>query len=641
MSWSIGGQPVVELWEAANSLAAMELIEPPEFARATTILNVIGWQPSLGYLLMLRRDLAKLNMEKLHDLVVDNPDGSGPVTSKGWLAIASECLTPGDANDPKSLHLLTIADGRWRAGANGGLHAAGVNQNFNLPTASQFDRYLVDRSLGDVVFGWDDMVSKLWTDKLTHHLGSYPGLPVSLTGVPVGWAFNGVSAYAAVNMILDHLYCALAPNLDGSFRIVQLGVNDGTVRNLGQQAGKLIDDAEYFESKRGKMPGTLRFHFNQVYEIYGEEQTVTRGDVGFQWQSYAAHIIDVANTHGGDTNVTHAIWSCMPAVYDPLTNTITSTSLSGCNARAAAHAALYFTALNGCPRIEQTYSGIVNVLPGSQIKGVAWRQVIAPDQEGATVTDVFGTPQFQLRITDGKWHPMPVMSTAARAPNFRPQHPLYPPLEHTLIVHKLNNSDPCVKDDTDGRFNCGVMQYDSTTDTFLEKEPCWGVRIMPFNPDRDFIAKDDRVPARLVSYNCKGPDCRAVYAFITCSLKPGPGYTSSWFYSYPYPLSAPPPIALFLFRRPVVATISAPDVPEVDGLEVQLTADDAGTYRGEGPGGELVMRYDVSRAHFQFMDAMPVEHEHKPFHAVFEMTLGRLVYGHEQAGAAVTVTVHD
>lgn len=579
MSWTFGKFTVYEKWQAAQDLIELGIPTPATFARANSVLMTLGPQYGRGWLLMLRRDLDRLDKEALHSLTVTDPNGKGSMTVDGWLMLFSRRLFPGKDNDPDSLHLLEIADGRWRAGGNPGLYAHAVNKQFNIhgPDCGLPDTdedYYDDTLNASTRWTWAGMVNYLWT-QLAKQLGPYPGLPTSPHHYPEGWSFAGVSCYAALTEVLDRLCYALAPNADGGFRIVRIGDPDQATAKILQHAesdNRKLDDTESREGIRGRMPEGADIYFHVRYKNYGEEETTTRATgVGGQWQGKPAHVVSVDNPYGGgEENVRQPIWDDMPAVYSSLTANITAASSTLVTARAAERAADYFRALKNCPRSHKIFSGIVDVLPGSTIKGVAWRQVIAPDAEGGTVTEIVQHPARRLRISeDARFTPErdSGSSTSVRAPDFRPTWPVYPPVEQVLFLHK-HPGDDIVKPDTRGRYNCKVGQFDSSSLTWIEREKCWGVLVV--NDNGSALFDGDRVPARLLGFNCKDQDCRPVYGFWACNC-PATASGSG---------SGNPCCPAGALPGSLVADLSAPGLTCLDGTSIAMFPMPGGGYSG-------------------------------------------------------------
>ncbi len=478
--WTFGNFPVMDKWQASQNLLELGLRTPKEFRWTNTVMMPVGPQHGRGWLLMLRSDLARQSnfFETLHTVQIDN------VPLGGWLPLKARKLMGGN-KDPNALFLVEIVDGRYRCD-NEHYAAAGTKQ-FNIRAPDTGGKVYIDPTDGDVTWTWSSMLSTIW-GTMSSQLGGYPGLGFSPDGVPEGWGLIGVSAYAAMNEVLDKLDCAIAPNLDGSFRIVQLGKTDtNEVKNLNKQLERyqnqnlLIGDENPKFGTFGHMPGNVRVLHHVSYANYGEENLTARQTVtapGGAWQMAPSYGLIFANPYGGDPAITHALWDDLPAVWSSTANAaINSTAL---NTRGTERANRFFQSLHGCPRLHETYSGALPIVPGATLKGVAWRQ----DAQGGTITEIFGHPNRRVSIAnDARWKTLrnDESNTSIRPADFRPMKPLFPPLLQVVYVNKLKPSDMKAEalhsagvDPTgNGVYNGRMAQFDSAALGWSPREPCW------------------------------------------------------------------------------------------------------------------------------------------------------------------------
>src|ERR1019366_9106282 len=101
---------------------------------------------------------------------------------------------------------------------------------------------------------------------MVNQLGVYPGLPFTPNALPIGWIFEGTSAYGSLCKLLSRIGCevqaALTNAVGSQFSIVQTGAADTAADALLAAADALnvkLHDAEFQSIVRGKISyGELR-----------------------------------------------------------------------------------------------------------------------------------------------------------------------------------------------------------------------------------------------------------------------------------------------------------------------------------------------------------------------------------------------
>jgi hypothetical protein len=375
--------PVLDATDEAANIALLGKIPPADFAKANSLVNPLGREPAMGYLLLSRASLNAINLNGLHILVMDDSRGGKVIIPRLVIAKEPLNLTPSTvANDPKSAYLVTVADSRWRV-ANP-YYRVMANKEFNVRMSSTADSgdpaayYVTTMNTGSVPWTWLTLVQYLW-GLMAVQLGAAPAaLPFTPDGTPENWLFPGVPAWYALCEVLDKINCAVAwaPTL-GTYSIVEIGdadpISAGILARAESQARK-IDDAEPLAVVRGKVSESAYVYFRKQPPPLGQSPFV---------------VITVPSGFAGvEPGTATPIMDDLPALYDD-----TGTLLNGAdlNTRAAERAETFYLALAGIggTRLRKIYSGIVPIAPGSTIRGVAWRT----DAEGALITEVVRLPE--------------------------------------------------------------------------------------------------------------------------------------------------------------------------------------------------------------------------------------------------------
>lgn len=370
-------------------------------------------------------------------------------------------------------------------------------------------------------WSWTRMVEDIW-NMMSSILGTFPGLPAPGDSlVPENWIFSGVNAWKALSLILKRLGCAVKCDLTRSqqqYSIVRVGSSDVNTQNLIGLADSQqlrLHHGDYLESILAKEPMGVRVYFHRMELFHGTEQTVTIQSS--QWTSSAVHSEDVDNTNQGLTApYYHPLWDDKPAVYDAQGNLINQNSLT---TRATSRANDFFRMLRapGGIRGHIIWSGPLPFSPGSELKGVSWRQDLHgigdPEFPGGLVTEIVWHPFWDLRVTDaGRWDvycPDGGASTKLQPPDFRPSYPVYPNL---IEVVRIRSVPP----DSDGLFDAELQLYNSESMSWIVKDAVWAIE---GNGLKDQV-KTGRYHARLIGHK----KARPLYAFFICSL---PGFLHS------------------------------------------------------------------------------------------------------------------
>jgi hypothetical protein len=350
---------------------------------------------------------------------------------------------------------------------------------------------------------WALMVADVWA--VCAVLGAAPGLPATanVDGVPEGWIFNGISAYKALNQILDRLSCGIAADLSqpvgSQFTIVNVGAADAVALALINTAQpRKIHDEDFQEAIAGRVPYGVTVLFHRQQLDYGSERTTpqTTGANG-QFTTNAVYSIQVPGPAAiqpfAQAGIYHPIWDDMPALYDAGGSLLNGAALT---TRSLSRQADFYNSLlsTGGERLRKVFSGLLNFVPSSTIRGVAWRQW----HDGGLVTEIVRHPFRMLKANDqAQWEESDTGSTALQPRDLRPTFPVYPHLMQELRV--ANGTA-----DGSGRFDAYVQATDPNALTVSDQERVWAVEATGATT----VATGD-VIGRLLGYN----NGRPVYVF--------------------------------------------------------------------------------------------------------------------------------
>ncbi len=563
--WVLDKVPVQDLWQVYQDLQELGYPVPEQFKQANSFFLPQGESAGRGWVILTKKDLDSLDINGLHTLQItddgdqrqsnqaDKLSGQSTIKLQNLVIVYARNLEPGKGTDePTAVHLVELADSRWRCYNPTYFVAADKKYNVRSPdyncattleagaaahnTQNPPIRFFSDSLQGGTtVWTWNTMLEDLWK-LIEDKMGKYPGLPITPEGTPENWTFTGVSAWLAINEILYRIGCAVSVTGTANntqWIIVQIGKVDQEVKNLAKAANRKIHDEEFKESAKAKVPDTIRTYFHRVEKHYGSEETTSR-DMDHDWSMKATYFVDVPTGIPGAEPCKHPVWDDLPAIFDPVTQQVIAASAAACATRAIERKDDFVRMVqsdNGGKRLHQTYSGIVLVQPGAVFKGVCWRQTL-DFSEGGTVTEIVRHPFRNLKVSDsGKWVEADfefISSTSIRSRDMRPTWPNYPIHKQTIQV--IGSSPPThgpytpytlVTPDGAGRYNAVVERYDPDTLEFIDREVIWAVEM---NFESPIEAK--RYPARLSGYESDRPEyvfiAKCMSTVLITSSKSGP-----------------------------------------------------------------------------------------------------------------------
>jgi hypothetical protein len=278
---------------------------------------------------------------------------------------------------------------------------------------------------------WEEMACDIW-NTMSDLLGDFPGLPVTPDGLPEDWKFPGGGAWAALNQVLYKCGCMIAVDLrqpaGSQYTIVQIGATDATFEQamaaLDKQNFKVFDE-EWLESDIGRLPGGCQVFFHRKQWDYGTEETAAQSADQFSTQAVYSVQVDGPNTGTTIAGLYHPLWDDLPALYDATGNLLNGAALT-LRANNRTNDFYRMTGGVGGSRLRKHYGAIIGFTPGSECKGVCWRQWT--EKDGGWITDIVRHPWKFLRGLDehGEWMAEDMGSLAIQPPAFEPSYPNYP-----------------------------------------------------------------------------------------------------------------------------------------------------------------------------------------------------------------------
>jgi hypothetical protein len=483
---TLDGQPLRDVTDALEAIGDNDKPTPQEVSSANRLMVPAGPMPARGWVLMMAKDLLQLDLDDLHDLHFEyDAENGSPLQTMDFynLPITREpiCLTPSNmlANDPNSLYLIELSDSRFLVDNPYFCQSINAQYNVRAPAYVGAEQYTkgaaqtplpiecyyvqtLDNSNPDdpVTWTWKTMLNDIW-DTMKDQLGPFPSFSVnSKYGIPENWSFIGVSAWKSLNQVLTKLGYMVRPDLTqeaSQYKFVQVGASDTDLDDTLSQAvtnNRLIHDGLFQSSRRAQWPQNVTVFFHRL-EQAGGERTTTNDDT--QWSAgqdpsgRPAYSIDIAGPDLTNTepNIFHPIWDDLPAIFDADNNLLNESDLQ---TRAKLRAADYYRLQTdpGGTRKWQRFRGLLDIAPGSTLKGVTWIGGAQDGPDKGIFTEIVRHPFLYLKAGNtGAWEECFDESVKLHAPNLRPTWPNYP--EKTQVLRVGNGPNP------EGLLDCMVQ----------------------------------------------------------------------------------------------------------------------------------------------------------------------------------------
>lgn len=356
----------------------------PMLDRANGIYVPTGRWPARGWLLIRREDYDALNKYgTAFELNVGDPSKVDNVgTLKHLRIVQAQCVSRGVAADEDAIYLVEVTDGRGIV----------CNEWFQFPLNSQYNirapaypQTFHPASMNSgTTWTWSTMLQDIW-NRMSVHLGAWPGLPYAPAGTPEGFWFVGVSAWTSMCDILDYLGMKVACDLTAAspYTIVRSGSADASFTTTQNKYGatgatkyRLEDDLEWVDVGAGRVPRYVTVIFRRRNSVYGTEETVYYGNDGVakQWSMAATYSVDVdAPAAFSSATGTHYIWSDFTVRADDSGNPLDA-DVHEARVIARERATQYYEHIDPAEFMTQTYIGALPFTTGSRVDGVCWFQ---------------------------------------------------------------------------------------------------------------------------------------------------------------------------------------------------------------------------------------------------------------------------
>ena len=491
------------------------------WGKANSITCPVGSEPGSAWVLVPAATMDSLDADSLHDLTW--VDGDTSTTWQNYVIVrAWRVGIDGAGRQP---YVVELQDKRRLLK----MSALDASYNVRMPAPKARDpakpesEYYTDTLNSGALWTWQGVLNDMWSKLPAAIAGAAPSLPYSPSGRPEELRYFGYSAWSAITELLAAIGCAIAYDPIGdAFEVVRVGTTQPQLSAaLANASDRLLYDYQPLAGyEKADWPQTIRVYFPKRVQFDGQERdTIDSGN----WEIQPYYWEDVATgATGAEPGTVLRVWDSQRALYDSTGTILNSADL---NARAADIATSLKNVLGTFGgRLRQHFAGIVsNVLPGSQVREVVWRDY--GDGRGL-ITEVKQFPMLDFMVgTD--W-------AVVRSENFsRPDLARfsYPNWPHvSQIVQVKYDALPLgslVWPYPNGLFPGNVRTFDGST---LQKlEPCW-VRIINLTNanklDGQYQVKNgDCFHGRLCGVADVSGDYRPVYLARGCCIEPS-GYGS-------------------------------------------------------------------------------------------------------------------
>ena len=388
--------------EAAGKHTFMDSL--PLWRRANSYACPLGSTPGVGYVLMSRGRLDKLDRNAYHTLTFR--DDQGAASMPGMVIVSAKSMF-GRENDADSPMLVEFMDRRRvvqrSVVANVGSTSAGASSNtvgaYNVmvPTPPNTDvvvnRYYLQSLRSNKLWTWQQMLTDLWS--FLPDAGPAPALPYAPKTTPENFEFYGSWAWEAIHQALEVIGCTTQYDpFQDKFFYVRMGDSQGldATRKALQNRLRLSYSAPD-DFNAGNMPEKVAVLFARHEKWYGTERDTVRALNN--WEMYPVNV-QVVPTNVPGAKGTIPVWQDRWVLANHM-NPGNAVEV-GVLAQKAQEIARNIA--DDTPRRKRLiYAGaITQIIPGPEVSGVLWRDY----EDGAgLVTEVTRAPTHPWQQTPG------------------------------------------------------------------------------------------------------------------------------------------------------------------------------------------------------------------------------------------------
>lgn len=519
-------QPIDITFAGLRVVAANPLKYPEAAGRANGYLCPLGPEPGIGYVLLTRGQWNELSYRTHLSSTLMMRSADRTVAIKSLYVINAIKVTPRAAeDDPTAVYLLKLADRRWHA------RMSDIEMQINVrcpapPGTSGADLYYEDSLDEGNLYTWSTACEDIWAK--IPNFGDYPGLPFFPNGDPEGFKFLGVPAIDALMTILRKIGCTIAYDpFEDVVDIVRLGIDQTGLQEKINKYSSYLRDSEPFGVRAAMVPEKIRVYFHAIGKHYGTEILTQRDSGNWLTENPAHHVDTPTNEEGAISGTVVALWDDLPAVYK-FDGTLDNES--ALNSRAAERAASHLAELRAdVNRFRRTYGGVIDIVPGTQVKAVHWRNVDSRTQVGeGLVTEVMEfpgelpMPDAAMRLGESTGGGCKPADEAIAPPDIaRKTYLNYPPLIQLVAIDGSGGdltaadgsnvwSGQVLRTDPGGDFSDDQDPYESL-------EECWVAlanQLTGGDQEGMKLPAGDRYLARLSGSKTVGEDTRPLYVII-------------------------------------------------------------------------------------------------------------------------------
>lgn len=339
---------------------------------ANSLTVPIGQEPTRGYFLMLREDVAAIDLTapQTFQLLSSEMHRGGRVDQTSTLDFPNLYVVNdplridgvGDAN-PVAVYLVDVADIRHALNRFSCLskcyNLRKPGPGYKIASAERFYSASLDSA---ALWTWDTLCEDIW-DQIGVEIGSYPGLPYTPLGSPEDFRFFGVNAWDALHQVLAQIGCTTKPlptQATVGFDIVQLGEDQANLTTYETKYNaKEKHNLDALDAVALRVPHTIR-----VFFYYRDERQPDN------WALAPYSVDKTTGVTGAIAGTVLPLWSYIPARYDFTSGLQDSSALSN----LAGEIKDNWLQIHNVARARKVYMGIVaDVLPGELIRAVEWR----------------------------------------------------------------------------------------------------------------------------------------------------------------------------------------------------------------------------------------------------------------------------
>lgn len=333
---------------------------------ANSVFCPLGPAPTQAWFVLTKQSVDSLDENSPHTVTWihletdDDPDSptqtTRTLTFPGLYIVKAERLLHGAPADPNALYLVEFADARLLAARKSDSGALRVN----LRSYANAADYLPETSGGT----WTSLLTSLWN--ACSVLGAFPGLPggIPIDGQPENTWMIGLSAYRALNAVLEQLDCAICHNpLTNTYTIVQLG---GT-QTVDDVTTSLQWNAEPVNPTASRAAANLNIYFAWHRKAYGQERD-TELNLNWAYEGDGTAISQATGITGAQGTI--PLWDDLPCVFG---ETNTQINTSAITTRAENRKSRYVTRWSVENKHRIHWGLLTDFIPGGQIRAVLWR----------------------------------------------------------------------------------------------------------------------------------------------------------------------------------------------------------------------------------------------------------------------------